>query len=139
MGETTRFGVSLDESLLEQFDALCQRRGYASRSEALRDVIRETLAADALPEPQAESSGVLTLVYDHHIRDLSKKLTERQHEDHDCVVATLHVHLDHHNCLEVLILKGQGSRIRAMAEALRAMRGVKHGTFSFTPSGRCAE
>lgn len=134
MGETVRFGVSLDEELLEQFDDLCVRRGYASRSEALRDVIRNALAEDTRPETGTEAAGVLTLIYDHHIRDLSNKLTERQHEAHDCVVATLHVHLDHHTCLEVLILKGEASRIKIMAESLMAIRGVKHGTFTLAPA-----
>ena len=136
MGETVRFGVSLDDDLLGQFDELCNRRGYASRSEALRDMIRAALATDASSEPGTEAAGVLTLVYDHHIRDLAKKLTERQHEAHDCVVTTLHVHLDHHTCLEVLILKGESGRIKDMADSLRAIRGVKHGTFTLTPTDR---
>ena len=135
MSEVVRFGVSLDADLLARFDELCARRQYPSRSEALRDVIREVLARDVLRSDEAEAAGVLTLVYDHHIRDLSRKLTERQHEDHACIVATLHVHLNHDNCLEMLVLQGPAGKLRALADELRAIRGVKHGSFAFTPTG----
>lgn len=131
-----RFGVSLDADLLERFDALCTRRGAPSRSEALRDMIREELARETLEAEDAEAAGVLTLVYDHHTRDLSRKLTERQHDASETVVATLHVHLDHHQCLEMLVLRGQAGRLRALADQLRAVRGVRQGAFSFTPVGR---
>lgn len=131
-----RFGVSLDADLLERFDALCTRRGAPSRSEALRDMIREELARETLEEEEAEAAGVLTLVYDHHTRDLSRKLIERQHDAPETIVATLHVHLDHHQCLEMLVLRGQAGRLRALADQLRAVRGVRQGTFSFTPVGR---
>ena len=135
MGELVRFGVSLDEDLLATFDALCARRRYSSRSEALRDMIRQELVADALSNDDAEAAGVLTLVYDHHIRDLSRKLNERQHESHALIVATLHVHLDHDHCLEMLVLQGPAGKLRALADEVRAIRGVKHGTFSFTTTG----
>lgn len=135
MGETVRFGVSLDEELLEKFDALCARREYPSRSEALRDIIRDALAQDALQSDEAEAAGVLTLVYDHHTRDLSRKLTERQHDFPDVVIATLHVHLDHHNCLETLVLRGAAGSLRQLADQLRAIRGVKHGMFSLSAIG----
>lgn len=132
MGDTVRFGVSLDSDLLAEFDALCERRNYPSRSEALRDIIRDTLVQDSLETGNVDAAGVLTLVYDHHTTDLARKLTERQHHAHDLVVATLHVHLDHHNCLEMLVLRGKSEEIRALADQLRAIRGVKHGAFSFT-------
>lgn len=132
MGELVRFGVSLDDALLTEFDALCRRRQYASRSEALRDIIREALVQDSLRADEVEAAGVLSLVYDHHTTDLSRKLTERQHHAHDLIVATLHVHLDHHNCLEMLVLRGKAGEIRELAEQLRAIKGVKHGSFSFT-------
>lgn len=132
MGETVRFGVSLDNDLLAEFDALCERRAYASRSEALRDIIRETLVQDSLETGNEDAAGVLSLIYDHHTTDLSRKLTERQHNAHDLVVATLHVHLDHHNCLEMLALRGKSEEIRTLADQLRAIKGVKHGAFSFT-------
>ena len=135
MGETVRFGVSLDADLLEKFDALCDRQGCPSRSEALRDIIRDTLVQDSLRSDTADAAGVLTLVYDHHVRDLSRKLNERQHDDYNVVVASLHVHRDHHHCLEILVLKGQAGQLRSLADQLRSIRGVKHGTFSITAIG----
>ena len=143
MGETVRFGVSLDSDLLEKFDALCERQGCPSRSEALRDIIRDALVQDSLHSETADAAGVLSLIYDHHVRDLSRKLTERQHDAHGLIVTTLHVHLDHHNCLEILVLKGKAGELRELADQLRSIRGVTHGTFSITPKtsgwwGGCA-
>ena len=135
MGATTRFGVSLDSDLLAPFDALCERRGYSNRSEALRDLIRKALVEDAW-QNAAEGAGTLTLVYDHHKSDLARKLMRMQHDEHDCIVATLHVHLDHYNCLEVLVLKGDAARVRRLAERLIATRGVKHGAFTCTTTGQ---
>lgn len=132
MGETVRFGVSLDSDLLEKFDALCERQGCPSRSEALRDIIRDALVQDSLHSETADAAGVLSLIYDHHVRDLSRKLTERQHDAHGLIVTTLHVHLDHHNCLEILVLKGKAGELRELADQLRSIRGVTHGTFSIT-------
>ncbi len=139
MAETVRFGVSLDADLLDRFDALCERRGCPSRSEALRDMIREALDQEALESEAVEAAGVLTLVYDHHTRDLSRKLTERQHDAHDLIVATLHVHLDHHECLEMLVLRGAAGRVRTFADQVRAVRGVRQGTFSMTAVGPQAD
>jgi Predicted transcriptional regulators containing the CopG/Arc/MetJ DNA-binding domain and a metal-binding domain len=139
MSELVRFGVSLESELLEEFDALCERRKYASRSEALRDIIRNALLDDrAEREGHAEqpATGVLSMVYDHHRHDLSQQLTSKQHDAHDCVVATLHVHLDHHNCLEVLVLKGKLGEIHRLADGLRAIRGVRHGTFAIAEIGK---
>ncbi len=142
MSELVRFGVSLEAELLGEFDALCTRRGYASRSEALRDIIRETLLADkagrALDEGQPVT-GVLTIVYDHHRYDLSQQLTSKQHDAHGCVTATLHVHLDHYNCLEVVILQGQAAEVARLADSLRAVRGVKHGSFVIAETGEGAK
>ena len=135
MGETVRFGVSLDSDLLEKFDALCERQGCPSRSEALRDIIRDALVQDSLHSETADAAGVLSLIYDHHVRDLSRKLTERQHDAHGLIVTTLHVHLDHHNCLEILVLKGKAGELRELADQLRSIRGVTHGTFSITTIG----
>lgn len=136
MGKTTRFGVSLDADLLEPFDALCDRNGYSNRSEAIRDLIRKALVEDAWDKTEADGAGTLTLVYDHHKSDLARKLMSIQHDDHDSIVATLHVHLDHHNCLEVLVLKGQAERIGNLAKRLLSVRGVKHGAFSHTTTGQ---
>lgn len=135
MGKTTRFGVSLDTDLLAPFDALCERQGYGNRSEALRDLIRKALVQDAWERAAGGGAGTLTLVYDHHKSDLARKLMRIQHDDHECIVATLHVHLDHHNCLEVLVLRGTAERIRTLANRLLSTKGVKHGAFSLTTTG----
>lgn len=127
MGKLTRFGVSLDEELLEPFDALCAVKGYSNRSEAIRDLIRKALVAEEWQQADGQGAGTLTLVYDHHKNDLARRLTQMQHDEHDIIIATLHVHLDHHNCLEVLILKGEAARVRALADKLISCKGVKHG------------
>lgn len=136
MGKLTRFGVSLDEELLEPFDALCAVKGYSNRSEAIRDLIRKALVAEEWHQADGQGAGTLTLVYDHHKNDLARRLTQMQHDEHDIIIATLHVHLDHHNCLEVLILKGETTRVRALADKLISCKGVKHGTFSGTTTGQ---
>ena len=136
MGKLTRFGVSLDEELLEPFDALCAVKGYSNRSEAIRDLIRKALVAEEWQQADGQGAGTLTLVYDHHKNDLARRLTQMQHDEHDIIIATLHVHLDHHNCLEVLILKGEAARVRALADKLLSCKGVKHGTFSGTTTGQ---
>ena len=136
MGRLTRFGVSLDEELLEPFDALCAVEGYSNRSEAIRDLIRKALVAEEWQQADGQGAGTLTLVYDHHKNDLARRLTQMQHDEHDIIIATLHVHLDHHNCLEVLILKGEAGCVRALADKLISCKGVKHGTFSGTTTGQ---
>ena len=136
MGKLTRFGVSLDEELLEPFDALCAVKGYSNRSDAISDLIRKALVAEEWHQADGQGAGTLTLVYDHHKNDLARRLTQMQHDEHDIIIATLHVHLDHHNCLEVLILKGEAARVRALADKLISCKGVKHGTFSGTTTGQ---
>ena len=136
MGEVTRFGVSLDEKLLRQFDRLIVRKGYANRSEALRDLIRESLVRDQWELGTEEAVGTITLVYDHDTRDLADKLTDLQHAHYESIVSTLHVHLDPHHCLEVLVLRGTARTLKEIADRLIGTRGVKHGTFSATTEGR---
>ncbi len=136
MGEVTRFGVSLDEKLLRQFDRLILRKGYANRSEAIRDLIREALVREQWELGTAEAVGTITLVYDHHTRDLADKLTDLQHAHYESIVSTLHVHLDAHHCLEVLVLRGAAGTLKEIADRLIGTRGVKHGTFSATTEGR---
>lgn len=135
MGKTIRFGVSLDEDLLEPFDKLCAQRGYSNRSEAIRDLLRKTLIEDSWQRTQGVGAGTLTLVYDHHKNDLARKLTTLQHEFHQDIITTLHIHLDHYHCLEVLVLKGEIQEIRTLADRLIATRGVKHGSFTLTTTG----
>lgn len=136
MGEVTRFGVSLDEKLLRQFDRLIVRKGYANRSEAIRDLIREALVREQWELGTEEAVGTITLVYDHHTRDLADKLTDLQHAHYETIVSTLHVHLDAHHCLEVLVLRGTARILKEIADRLIGTRGVKHGTFSATTEGR---
>ena len=136
MGEVTRFGVSLDEKLLRQFDRLIIGKGYANRSEAIRDLIREALVREQWELGTDEAVGTITLVYDHDTRDLADKLTDLQHAHYELIVSTLHVHLDAHHCLEVLVLRGTARTLKESAARLIGTRGVKHGTFSATTEGR---
>ena len=106
------------------------------KTEAIRDLIRKALVAEEWQQADGQGAGTLTLVYDHHKNDLARRLTQMQHDEHDIIIATLHVHLDHHNCLEVLILKGEAARVRALADKLISCKGVKHGTFSGTTTGQ---
>ncbi len=123
-----RITMSIEEGLAREFDALIAARGYTSRSEAMRDLLRRELEAHRLAE-DAKSHCVASLsyVYNHHARDLSERLTEAQHERHDLVVATMHVHLDHEHCLETVVLKGPTPVVRAFAAKVQAERGVRHG------------
>jgi len=131
----TRFGISLDERLLAKFDRLNNRKGYANRSEAIRDLIRESLVRERWELRDADAVGTLTLVYDHETRELEERLTELQHAHFRAIVSTLHVHLDAHHCLEVLILRGKAALLKSIADRLIGTRGVKHGTFSATAEG----
>ncbi len=124
-----RIGISLEKELLERFDALIAEKGYATRSEAIRDLIRDALVQREWSESNArdERVAVVTLVYDHDSSSLAQKLAHIQHENHKAVVSALHVHLDPHNCLEVLVLRGQAREVLHMGEGLIAAKGVKHG------------
>jgi CopG family nickel-responsive transcriptional regulator len=133
MADLARFGISIDQRLLEDFDQLIAGKGYVNRSEAIRDMIRS-----ALVEEQVESTdntptvGTVTLVYDHHTRDLSDKLTEHQHSHHDAIVSALHVHLDAHHCLEVIVIRGTAAQVKRLADELIGTKGVKHGKLALT-------
>ncbi|HML17420.1 MAG TPA: nickel-responsive transcriptional regulator NikR [Bryobacteraceae bacterium] len=135
MSELSRIGVAIDSSLLEKFDDLIAQQGYTNRSEAFRDLIRDALIERAAERPDSLVVGTVTLVYDHHVRTLSERLTEMQHEHFHAVLSTLHVHLDHDNCLEVLVLKGKASMVQKLADALISTKGVKHGRLTITTSG----
>ena len=134
MPQLSRTGVSLDEELLGDFDRLISKRGYGSRSEALRDLIREALVTEAVDSNQA-MVGSLTLVYDHHLPNLTQKLTDAQHDAHAMVLANTHVHLDHDYCLEVILMQGKSKDIRDMSEKILSLRGVKHGKLVLTGTG----
>ncbi|MGD0837528.1 MAG: nickel-responsive transcriptional regulator NikR [Polyangia bacterium] len=135
MSKIARFGVSMDDDLLVRFDRLCKRRKYQNRSEALRDLVRDALVRDEW-EGDEEIVGTITLVYDHHTRELSDSLTQVQHDHFEAILANLHVHLDHDNCLEVIAVRGRASLVQQVADSLLAKRGVKHGRLSATTTGR---
>lgn len=135
MGETLRFGISIDSKLLDDFDRLIKQKGYENRSEALRDLIRASLIDIKCEDGEEEMVGTVTLVYNHHVRDLSDKLTEHQHAYHSQIISALHVHLDAHNCLEVLVVKGKAREIKKIADELIGVKGVKHGRLVMTATG----
>jgi CopG family nickel-responsive transcriptional regulator len=118
MSQLCRIGVAIDSDLLERFDSLIAKRGYSNRSEAFRDLIRGDLVATAWQSPDSTVVGTVTLVYDHHVRQLGEKLTGMQHDFHHHVLSTLHVHLDHDYCLEVLVVRGKASAIQKFADTL---------------------
>jgi CopG family transcriptional regulator, nickel-responsive regulator len=134
MARVVRFGVSLDERLLKEFDRHIQRRRYTNRSEALRDLIRDNLVGEQW-EDDNDTVGTVTFVYNHHVRDLTNKLTTIQHDFQGQILSGMHVHLDHDHCLEVLVVKGKGSEIRQVADALISVKGVKHGKLTMTTTG----
>lgn len=131
-----RFGVSLNEELLAEFDGLICSKGYANRSEALGDLIRDYIVMDRWEAGKDEVVGTITLVYSHHTRELSDTLTDMQHDYHASIISTTHIHLDGHNCLEVLIVKGKGALIKKIAGRLIGTRGVKHGRLNVAATGK---
>ncbi len=135
MSSLSRIGVAIDHDLLAKFDALIAARGYTNRSEAFRDLIRDELVQEAWKEPEHEVVGSLTLVYDHHVRMLSEKLLELQHQFHDAILSTLHVHLDHDNCLEVLLIRGKAKAVQELSNSIISTKGVKHGKLTVTSAG----
>jgi CopG family nickel-responsive transcriptional regulator len=137
MGKLVRFGVAMDEELLGKFDELVARRGSsANRSEAVRDLVRDALVDEQWEAPDEEIVGTITMVFDHHANDLAEKLDSLQHAHHDKVVSSMHVHLDAHNCLEVIVVRGASGAVRGIAEALLGTKGVKHGKLVTTTTGR---
>lgn len=137
MKKLVRFGVSLDHHLLDDFDRIVRRRKYSTRSEALRDLIRDQLVSQEWSgDDDHEAVATITFVYDHHVRNLTGKLTQIQHDFQGNILAGMHVHLDHDHCLEVLVVKGRIPQIRGVADALVSVKGVKHGKLTMTTTGR---
>lgn len=135
MAKVERFGVSMEPELLEKFDELIAARGYSSRSESIRDLVRQELIKEEWSDPDAEVIGAVTIVFEHHAHELSNVLAELQHSSHDCIVCSTHIHMDAHNCLEVIILRGNSSRVIEIANTLISTRGVKHGKLVSTTTG----
>lgn len=136
MGLLKRFGVSMEDDLLDRFDELIADRGYTTRSEAIRDLVRAELVNTEWSDPEAEVVGTLTIVYEHHEHELANALAELQHQFHELIVCTTHVHLDAHNCLEVIVVRGRSEAVRHIADTLTSTRGVKHGKLVCTTTGK---
>ena len=132
MPDLARVTISLEEPLLAAFDTVIEARGYANRSEAIRDLIRDHLLHVQGESGTAEQVAVVTIVYDHHARELATKLIDKAHHHHDLVVSSMHVHLGERHCLEVSILRGPGKKVRHLADDILATRGVLHGDVTFT-------
>jgi CopG family nickel-responsive transcriptional regulator len=135
MAELVRTGVSIEQELLEKFDEVIARRGYGNRSEALRDLIRETLVDEEV-SANKPVIATLSMIYDHHKPELSNKLNAAQHHHHGNVLAATHVHLDEKNCLEVVIMKGRAGEVKHLADHMLSLRGVKHGKLVMTTTGK---
>jgi len=133
--KVARFGVSLDNDLLKQFDLLIKGKNYTCRSEALRDLIREALIRKQW-QGGREIAGAVTLIYNHHKRELVNKLTDIQHDFGNIIISSQHIHLDRDNCLEIIAVKGSPREAQRLADTLRSVKGVKHGTLSMTTTGR---
>lgn len=129
MEETIRFGVSLSESLLNRFDKDIERRGYGNRSEAIRDLIRTSLVETEWDTLAGETAATVVLVYDHHRRGVAEYLTKEQHEHFDIIISTMHAHLDHDNCIEVILLRGKAGEVKELAHRLISAKHVKLGRF----------
>ena len=132
----TRFSVSLPPSLLRQLDEMSGEKGYDNRSLAIADMIRDRLVEHRQKFGTEDIAGTITLVYDHHKPHLQATLTDIQHDHHDVILSTVHVHLDHHNCLEVLLVRGKAAVIKKIADELIGAKGVKHGKLTVTTTGK---
>ena len=127
-----RFGVSIEPDLLKKFDKMIKKEGYTNRSEAIRDLIRKNLIKEKSMDPDSEAIGTLTMIYDHHAGNLTNKLLEIQHDHHNNILTTTHIHVDHYNCLEVLVLKGKIRNIKNLADSIKSLKGIKHGELVIT-------
>ena len=135
MSELVRFGISLEKELLDKFDRLIRERNYPNRSEAFRDLIRENLVKKEWLEGE-EVAGAITIVYDHHRRELVNKLTDIQHDFHELIVSSQHIHLDKDNCFEIIAVKGAPKRIEKLAFKMKSTKGVKHGSLTMATTGK---
>lgn len=136
MSDLERFSIALPKELAVAFDKRNKQKGYGSRSEAIRDLIRESLVKEEWSDPMAHVAATVTLVYDHHTRTLGDRITDIQHDHGELIVSTMHVHLDHHNCLEVIVLRGLAKNVKALADKLGAIRGIKHSQVVLATEGK---
>ncbi|MGC8966000.1 MAG: nickel-responsive transcriptional regulator NikR [Caldimicrobium sp.] len=136
MDELARFGVSIPKQLLEAFDAYLEKKHYANRSEAIRDLIRQKLVEEEWKESQEEVAGVITYLYDHHKRELVEKLLDLQHDYYERIITTQHLHVDHERCLEIVLVKGKANEIKELADRIQALKGVLHVNLALTTLGK---
>jgi len=135
MSGLVRFGVSLEKTLLDGFDVLIRAKQYTNRSEALRDLIRRELVEREW-QGGRDVAGAITLIYDHHKRDVLARVTDTQHDFQEAIISTQHIHLDHHNCLEIVAARGKAEEVQRLADALRSIKGVRHATLIMSSTGR---
>lgn len=135
MAQLVRFGVSLEKDLLAHFDSHLTGKKYTNRSEAIRDLIREELVRKQWQEDK-EIAGTITIIYDYHKRELANKLMDIQHDFGGIIISTQHIHLDHHNCLEIIAVKGRPAQAQKLADTLKAVKWVRHATLSMSTTGR---
>jgi len=135
MSELFRFGISLPKDLLDKFDNLITEKNYTNRSEAFRDLIRQELVKKEWQEGE-EVAGTITIIYDHHQRELATKLMDIQHDHGKNIISTQHIHLDHHNCMEIIAVRGSAKEAQKLADTLKAVKGVKHSTLGMSSTGK---
>jgi CopG family transcriptional regulator, nickel-responsive regulator len=135
MSKLVRFGVSLEEDLLKKFDGHIKKQKYTNRSEAIRDLIRDELVKKEWMENK-EVTGAITLVYDHHTRELVTKVLDVQHDYHACILSSQHIHLDHHNCFEIVVTRGKSKEIEELFQKLKSIKSVKHAGFMMATKGK---
>ncbi|MCX5824279.1 MAG: nickel-responsive transcriptional regulator NikR [Deltaproteobacteria bacterium] len=135
MSELVRFSVSVEQTLLDRFDGLNRAKQYTNRSEALRDLIRKELVQQEWKSGR-DVVGTITLIYDHHKRDVLIRVMDMQHDFQEAIISTQHIHLDHHNCLEIVAARGKAEEVQRLADALRSIKGVRYATLSMSSTGR---
>jgi CopG family nickel-responsive transcriptional regulator len=135
MSAIVRFGVSLDGKLLSQFDSLIRGKNYTNRSEAVRDLIRQELIRKEW-EGGGDVAGAITLIYDHHRKDVLGKVIDVQHDDQDLIISTQHIHLDHNNCLEIIAVQGRARDVIKLAATLKSIKGVRHSSLNMASTGK---
>ncbi len=136
MEELARFGVSIPKELLKAFDEYIERKHYANRSEAIRDLIRQKLVEEEWRESKEEVIGVITYLFNHHKRELAERLIEVQHDHYNKIITTQHIHIDHERCLEVVLVKGKANEIKTLADKIQALKGVLHLNVALTTMGK---
>jgi len=135
MSAIVRFGVSLEGKLLSQFDSLIKGKNYTNRSEAVRDLIRQELIRKEW-EGGGDVAGAITLIYDHHRKDVLGKVIDVQHDDQDLIISTQHIHLDHNNCLEIIAVQGRARDVIKLAATLKSIKGVRHSSLNMASTGK---